>query len=279
MAIHGFKYQLFFSIKELGISGQVGVRVSRLNQPTTMPQFNQIHLNEACMQAKARVIYKKFCEVCGKELTAQEIGKRYEEAIFTNEEYKQLLTATKGIELTKIVPTSEIKPYQIKEPYALWFDLKMKKGKPNYTSVEAQHYAFLFTLLNNKPYALIGKWTDRTEKLVALTVENWTGFLTELAFESDSRIEEFLQENEAVIQELNLTAKEQYSKELEKVLNEKFGNAKFVWNDYRNTIKEKVEEVIQRKLENKPLTIEAEVPKATEQTEDVFNELLAKVRA
>ncbi|MCB5177779.1 non-homologous end joining protein Ku [Streptomyces antimicrobicus] len=82
--------------------------------------FRQIHLSDG-----GRVRYRKVCELDGEELSADEIGKGYEEADgsiipITDADLATLpLPTAKTIEIVSFVPASEIDPLQMDAAYYL----------------------------------------------------------------------------------------------------------------------------------------------------------------
>ncbi|MEU8432990.1 Ku protein [Streptomyces sp. NPDC029216] len=82
--------------------------------------FRQIHVTDG-----GRVRYRKVCELDGEEVSADEIGKGYEEADgsivpITDEDLAQLPIATaKTIEIVSFVPADEIDPLQMDSAYYL----------------------------------------------------------------------------------------------------------------------------------------------------------------
>ncbi|RSS56404.1 Ku protein [Streptomyces sp. WAC06614] len=82
--------------------------------------FRQIHLEDG-----GRVRYRKVCELDGEELSADEIGKGYEEADgsiipITDADLASLpLPTAKTIEIVSFVPASEIDPLQMDAAYYL----------------------------------------------------------------------------------------------------------------------------------------------------------------
>ncbi|WP_267244871.1 Ku protein [Streptomyces sp. PR69] len=82
--------------------------------------FRQIHTADG-----GRIRYRKVCELDGKELTAAEIGKGYEDADgtiipITDEDLASLpLPTAKTIEIVAFVPASEIDPLQLDAAYYL----------------------------------------------------------------------------------------------------------------------------------------------------------------
>ncbi len=118
-------------------------------------------LHNACGSG---IKYKKWCDVCGREVQANEFDKGYEIAkgqyvIFKEEEIENALPeATKIIKIEKAIPADEIPVITYEDSYFLAPD----KG--------GEHvYNLLFNALSIKPKVLIGRVVIRSkEHLVAI---------------------------------------------------------------------------------------------------------------
>jgi DNA end-binding protein Ku len=82
-------------------------------------RFHQLHAKDS-----GRVRYRKFCEVCGKELTAEEIVRGYEYArgehvVLTEEELARASTSPKTVEILKFIPEDQVDPVFFRAPYYL----------------------------------------------------------------------------------------------------------------------------------------------------------------
>ncbi|MGW2080567.1 non-homologous end joining protein Ku [Streptomyces sp. NPDC001939] len=122
-------------------------------------RFHQYHLDDM-----ARIRTRKFCEIEGAEVRAEEIGKGYEVSkdtivAISDEDLEGLpLTTAKAIEIVAFVPYSEIDPIRIGEGYYL---------KPD-GQVAAKPYTLLRQALERNSKAAVARFAWRGRERLGL---------------------------------------------------------------------------------------------------------------
>ncbi|MFF1563791.1 Ku protein [Streptomyces sp. NPDC058293] len=101
------------------VNSTIPIKVTAATEDHSI-RFHQYHLDDM-----ARIRTRKFCEIEGAEVRAEEIGKGYEVSkdtivAISDEDLAGLpLTTAKAIEIVAFVPYSEIDPIRIGEGYYL----------------------------------------------------------------------------------------------------------------------------------------------------------------
>jgi DNA end-binding protein Ku len=208
-------------------------------------KFNQLHEKDG-----GRIKYKRTCSVCGEEVTWDEITKGYEYekdhyVVLSEDEVERGVRSTRTIDILKFVPADEIDPIYWKNPYYL---------VPEQTGAKA--YALLRKALGDDNYVAVAKVAFRDkEHLATLRLRDDTFVLETMYWPDEIRASEFEEvqiDDEVRPQELKM------ARSLIENMTDHFDPDEF-HDDYR----EKLEEVVQAKIEGKEIAVVEEAGTAT----------------
>ncbi len=208
-------------------------------------KFNQLHEKDG-----GRIKYKRSCSVCGEEVTWDEITKGYEYekdhyVVLSEDEVERGVRSTRTIDILKFVPADEIDAIYWKNPYYL---------VPEQTGAKA--YALLRKALGDDNYVAIAKVAFRDkEHLATLRLRGDTFVLETMYWPDEIRpadFEEVRIDDEVRPQELKM------ARSLIENMTDHFDPDEF-HDDYR----EKLEEVVQAKIEGKEIAVVEEAGTAT----------------
>jgi DNA end-binding protein Ku len=208
-------------------------------------KFNQLHEKDG-----GRIKYKRACSVCGEEVTWDEITKGYEYekdhyVVLSEDEIERGVHSSRTIDILKFVPADEIDAIYWKNPYYL---------VPEQTGAKA--YALLRKALADDDYVAIAKVAFRDkEHLATLRLRGDTFVLETMYWPDEIRPAEFDEvkiDDEVRPQELKM------ARSLIENMTDHFDPDEF-HDDYR----EKLEEVVQAKIEGKEIAVVEETGTAT----------------
>ncbi|MGH2795658.1 MAG: Ku protein [Actinomycetota bacterium] len=209
-------------------------------------KFNQLHEKD-----QGRIKMKRTCSVCGEEVSWDEITKGYEYekdhyVVLSEDEIERGTRSTRSIDILKFVPADEIDPIYWKNPYYL---------VPEQTGAKA--YALLRKALGDDDYVAIAKVTFRDKEHLATLRLRGNVFVLETMFWPDEiRPAEFdeieIPDEEIRPQELKM------AQSLIENMTDHFDPDEF-HDDYR----ERLEEVVQAKIEGKEIAVVEETGTAT----------------
>ena len=208
-------------------------------------KFNQLHEKD-----QGRIKYKRTCSVCGEEVTWDEITKGYEYekdhyVVLSEEEVERGVRSSRTIDILKFVPADEIDAIYWKNPYFL---------VPEQTGAKA--YALLRKALGDDNYVAIAKVAFRDkEHLATLRLRDDVFVLETMYWPDEIRpadFEEVQIDDEVRPQELKM------ARSLIENMTDHFDPDEF-HDDYR----EKLEEVVQAKIEGKEIAVVEEAGTAT----------------
>ena len=208
-------------------------------------KFNQLHEKDG-----GRIKYKRTCSVCGEEVTWDEITKGYEYekdhyVVLSEDEIERGVHSSRTIDILKFVPADEIDAIYWKNPYYL---------VPEQTGAKA--YALFRKALADDNYVAIAKVAFRDkEHLATLRLRGDTFVLETMYWPDEIRPAEFDEvkiDDEVRPQELKM------ARSLIENMTDHFDPDEF-HDDYR----EKLEEVVQAKIEGKEIAVVEETGTAT----------------
>ena len=208
-------------------------------------KFNQLHEKDG-----GRIKYKRTCSVCGEEVTWDEITKGFEYekdhyVVLSDDEVERGISPTRTIDILKFVPADEIDPIYWKNPYYL---------VPEQTGAKA--YALLRKALGDDNYVAIAKVAFRDkEHLATLRLRDDTFVLETMYWPDEIRAAEFEEvqiDDEVRPQELKM------ARSLIENMTDHFDPDEF-HDDYR----EKLEAVVQAKIDGKEIAVVEETGTAT----------------
>lgn len=222
--------------------------------------FNQLHAED-----NGRIRYKRFCEVCGKEVSQDEIikGYQYEKdtyVIFTKDEVQRIPPdSARAIDIVAFVDLAEIDPIYFQRPYYL---------VPDKTGVKA--YRLLERALTEAGKVGIAKISVRDkEHLATLRVRDGVFVLETMHWPDEIREPEF---------EALGKAPEIRKQELEMARNLIQNlSADFEPGEFHDEYRERLEKAIEAKIEGEEIA----VPPTKEPTKvvDLMEALKASVEA
>ncbi|MGH2728010.1 MAG: Ku protein [Actinomycetota bacterium] len=208
-------------------------------------KFNQLHAKDG-----GRIKYKRTCSVCGEEVTWDEITKGYEYekdhyVVLGEDEVERGVRSTRTIDILKFVPADEIDAIYWKNPYYL---------VPEQTGAKA--YALLRKALGDDNYVALAKVAFRDkEHLATLRLRGDTFVLETMYWPDEIRpadFEEVQIDDEVRPQELKM------ARSLIENMTDHFDPDEF-HDDYR----EKLEEIVQAKIDGKEIAVVEEAGTAT----------------
>jgi DNA end-binding protein Ku len=208
-------------------------------------KFNQLHEKDG-----GRIKYKRTCSVCGEEVTWDEITKGFEYekdhyVVLSEDEIERGVHSSRTIDILKFVPADEIDAIYWKNPYYL---------VPEQTGAKA--YALFRKALADDDYVAIAKVAFRDkEHLATLRLRGDTFVLETMYWPDEIRPAEFDEvkiDDEVRPQELKM------ARSLIENMTDHFDPDEF-HDDYR----EKLEEVVQAKIEGKEIAVVEETGTAT----------------
>lgn len=200
-------------------------------------RFNQLHEKD-----QGRIKMKRTCSVCGEEVTWDEITKGYEYekdhyVVLSEEEIERGTHSTRTIDILKFVPADEIDPIYWKNPYYL---------VPEQTGAKA--YALLRKAIGDDGYVAIAKVAFRDKEHLATLRLRDNVFVLETMFWPDeirpAEFDEIEITDEIRPQELKM------AQSLIENMTDHFDPDEF-HDDYR----ERLEEVVQAKIEGKEIAV------------------------
>ena len=208
-------------------------------------KFNQLHAKD-----QGRIKYKRTCSVCGEEVTWDEITKGYEYekdhyVVLDEEEVERGVRSSRTIDILKFVPADEIDPIYWKNPYYL---------VPEQTGAKA--YSLLRQALGDDGYVALAKVAFRDKEHLATLRLRDDVFVLETMFWPDeirpAEFDEVQIDDEVRPQELKM------ARSLIENMTDHFDPDEF-HDEYR----EKLEEVVQAKIEGKEIAVVEEAGTAT----------------
>ncbi|MEX2557183.1 MAG: Ku protein [Actinomycetota bacterium] len=208
-------------------------------------KFNQLHEKDG-----GRIKYKRACSVCGEEVTWDEITKGFEYekdhyVVLSEDEIARGVQSTRTIDILKFVPADEIDAIYWKNPYYL---------VPEQTGAKA--YALLRKALGDEGYVAIAKVAFRDkEHLATLRLRDDVFVLETMYWPDEIRAAEFEEvqiDDEVRPQELKM------ARSLIENMTDHFDPDEF-HDDYR----EKLEELVQAKIDGKEIAVVEEAGTAT----------------
>jgi DNA end-binding protein Ku len=208
-------------------------------------KFNQLHAKD-----QGRIKYKRTCATCGEEVTWDEIVKGYEYekdhyVMLSDEEVERGVASTRTIDILKFVPADEIDAIYWKNPYYL---------VPEQTGAKA--YALLRKAVGDDGYVALAKVAFRDKEHLATLRLRDNVFVLETMYWPDeirpADFEELEVEAEVRPQELKM------ARSLIENMTDHFDPDEF-HDEYR----EKLEQVVQAKIEGKEIAIVEETGTAT----------------
>jgi DNA end-binding protein Ku len=208
-------------------------------------KFNQLHEKD-----QGRIKMKRTCSVCGDEVPYDEIVKGYEYekdhyVVLTDEEVQRGLASSRSIDILKFVPAEEIDAIYWKNPYYL---------VPEQTGAKA--YALLRKALGDEGYVALAKVSFRDkEHLATLRLRDNVFVLETMYWPDEIRAADF--------EELNVDA-EVRPQEL-KMAQSLIANMTdhFDPDEFHDEYREKLEQVVEAKIEGKEIAIVEETGTAT----------------
>ncbi len=223
-------------------------------------RFNQLHGKD-----NGRIKYKRFCSVCGDEVSFDEIVKGYEfekgnYVVFTEEEMDSIpADSIKAIDVVAFVPLEEIDPVYFQKPYYV---------APEPSGVKA--YKLLEKAMNESGRIGIAKVTLREkERLATLRVKDGIFILETMNWPDEIRTPDFSELDKNVEirpQELAM------AKSLIENLSDTFQP-----DEFHDTYRERLEAAVQAKIEGQEVAVEA--TKEPTQILDLMEALKASVEA
>jgi DNA end-binding protein Ku len=208
-------------------------------------KFNQLHEKDG-----GRIKLKRTCSVCGEEVTWDELTKGYEYekdhyVVMSDDEIARGVQSTRTIDILKFVPADEIDAIYWKNPYYL---------VPEQTGAKA--YALLRKALGDEGYVAIAKVAFRDkEHLATLRLRDNVFVLETMYWPDEIRAADFEEvqiDDEVRPQELKM------ARSLIENMTDHFDPDEF-HDDYR----EKLEELVQAKIDGKEIAVVEEAGTAT----------------
>jgi DNA end-binding protein Ku len=222
-------------------------------------KFNQLHEKD-----QGRIKYKRVCSVDGDEVPYDEIVKGYEYekdhyVVLTDEEVDRGIRSTRTIDILKFVPAEEIDAIYWKQPYYL---------VPEQTGAKA--YALLRKALGDEGYVALAKVSFRDKEHLATLRLRDNVFVLETMYWPDeirpADFDELQIDDEVRPQELKM------ARSLIENMTDHFDADEF-HDEYR----EKLEQLVEAKIEGKEIAVVEEVGTAT--VVDLMEALKASVEA
>lgn len=208
-------------------------------------KFNQLHAKDG-----GRIKLKRTCSVCGEEVTWDELTKGYEYekdhyVVLSEEEIERGVQSSRTIDILKFVPADEIDAIYWKNPYYI---------VPEQTGAKA--YALLRKALADENYVAVAKVAFRDkEHLATLRLRGDTFVLETMYWPDEIRPAEFDEvriDDEVRPQELKM------ARSLIENMTDHFDP-----DEFHDTYRERLEEVVQAKIEGKEIAVVEETGTAT----------------
>ena len=208
-------------------------------------KFNQLHAKD-----QGRIKYKRTCATCGEEISWDEIVRGYEYekdhyVMLTDEEVERGVASTRTIDILKFVPADEIDAIYWKNPYYL---------VPEQTGAKA--YALLRKALGDDGYVALAKVAFRDKEHLATLRLRDNVFVLETMYWPDeirpADFEELEVDADVRPQELKM------ARSLIENMTDHFDPDEF-HDEYR----EKLEQVVEAKIEGKEIAVVEETGTAT----------------
>jgi DNA end-binding protein Ku len=208
-------------------------------------KFNQLHEKD-----QGRIKMKRTCSVCGEEVSYDEIVKGFEYekdhyVVLTDEEVERGLPSARAIDILKFVPADEIDAIYWKNPYYL---------VPEQTGAKA--YALLRKALGDEGYVALAKVAFRDkEHLATLRLRDNVFVLETMYWPDEIRPADF--------EELGVEA-DVRPQEL-KMAQSLIANmtAHFDPDEFHDQYRERLEQVVEAKIEGKEIAVVEETGTAT----------------
>ena len=208
-------------------------------------KFNQLHEKDG-----GRIKLKRTCSVCGEEVTWDELTKGYEYekdhyVVLSEEEIERGVQSSRTIDILKFVPADEIDAIYWKNPYYI---------VPEQTGAKA--YALLRKALADENYVAVAKVAFRDkEHLATLRLRGDTFVLETMYWPDEIRPAEFDEvqiDDEVRPQELKM------ARSLIENMTDHFDP-----DEFHDTYRERLEEVVQAKIEGKEIAVVEDAGTAT----------------
>lgn len=224
--------------------------------------FRQVHPEDG-----GRIKYKRVCDTCGKEIPFAEIAKGYETAegrlaILEKEDFDNLpLATTKAVEVVQFVEESEIDPTYFEKAYFLEAD-----------GPGVKPYVLLRDALTKTGRAALVKVALRSRESLALIRVNDTQLVMHtMLWPDEIRDGEFAAPPaEVTVSDAEVTMAESFIDAL---------SGEFHPEDYHDSYREALEEVVQAKLAGTVVAEDQEQPKEEAEVVDLVAALRASVEA
>jgi DNA end-binding protein Ku len=236
----------------------IPVRVYTATEEKTI-RFHQVHAKDG-----GRVRYKRVCETCGEEVGVDDIAKAYEYekdryVLLDEDELDRGTPGTHAIDILSFVALDEIDPIYWKKSYYL---------EPEATGAKA--YALLRQALGEDGLVALARFTIRDkEHLATLRLRDKTFVLETMFWPDEIREAEF----DEVEKEVDVRPQEvKMARSLIESMRESFDPT-----EYRDTYREKLLDVIAKKIAGEEITVAAEKPTST--VVDLMEALRASVEA
>jgi len=208
-------------------------------------KFNQLHAKD-----QGRIKMKRTCSVCGEEVPYDEIVKGYEYekdhyVVLTDDEVERGLRSSRSIDILKFVPADEIDAIYWKNPYYL---------VPEQTGAKA--YALLRKALGDEGYVALAKVAFRDkEHLATLRLRDNVFVLETMYWPDEIRAADF--------EELNVEAdvRPQELKMAQSLIANMTDH--FDPDEFHDEYREKLEQVVEAKIDGKEIAIVEETGTAT----------------
>lgn len=227
-------------------SGKFTLGLSILKIPLkiyTLQRGNSSYFNEIHSECKGQIGRKKVCKVCNKEVPKEDVLKGYklgnDYVTFTEGELKTLNAVSETFELLGFAQL-HIDSMFVDKTYLL---------KPDKLS---KYYHLLRESLSATAKSLVGKFTFRNKQHIAIVRPYQQFLLLDLLFFA----EEIADLSKIEIESAEITEKELG---LGIQLIEKVGN-NFKYGTIRNDYKERLEQLIERKLNGEEIAVTTEKP-------------------
>jgi DNA end-binding protein Ku len=208
-------------------------------------KFNQLHSKD-----QGRIKYKRTCATCGEEVTWDEIVRGYEYekdhyVMLTDEEVERGVASTRTIDILKFVPADEIDAIYWKNPYYL---------VPEQTGAKA--YALLRKAVGDDGYVALAKVAFRDkEHLATLRLRDNVFVLETMYWPDEIRAAEFEE------LEVDADVRPQELKMARSLIENMTDH--FDPDEFHDEYREKLEQVVQAKIEGKEIAVVEETGTAT----------------
>ena len=226
----------------------------------TASQPKQIDLHMVCGTCGSRLVYKRWCPKCQKEVPWDEIDRGYKISkdkwvIIKKEDLEKIkIPTTKTIEIKEFVDVSQIDPIFFEKPYYV---------VPQETGIKA--YSLFVEALRLANKAAIGKVVMRNKEYVVMLRAFKKGIVMHILYYVGEvrKIEELSE-----LKNLVVVKKEEL--DLARALIQKLTESKFDPKKFKDTYTEALMNLIKAKAEGKPIEVKEEkVEKARELMESL----------